>query len=370
MTYEQELDAWLGMVVARAEQSPLAHESWIRDGLEGLGALKDDLAQEPTALAHAELLWHTERFLETLSAEEGPTAFAWLNEPLRPLARYLEGQELDCNLEPLLENACLQLASRQAEPQFQQALTTLHRWSQGHANLDGLELRQLVALIVEQANQNHDHLAAMDLQTLVLTLQGFDLEDPEWGEYLSYITHQLEAWSEEFYGLADRLPAARSQTVHELLQKIYSAVEQLHELPDEAEEAELHQLVGQLVAEWNEAHHDLLADTIGHRPEEDTFLHLHNLCQLVAGWEEGTVEQAVLEAELRLQQQRFEQVSPQLAPLLERQARDLWQEAREALTSLSAQVASQGRSAYHSCESYCSALAALAQRLQAEGAAT
>lgn len=369
MTYEQELDAWLGQVVARAERSPLAHESWLQDDLEGLKALKDDLAEEPTALAHAELLWHTERFLETLSAEEGPTAFAWLNEPLRPLARYLEGEELDGNLEPLLENACLQWASRQVDPELQEALTRLHRWSQGHASLDGLELRGLVASVIEQANHNHDHLAAMDLQTLVLTLQGFDLEDPEWNEYLAYITHQLESWSDEFGRLADQLPASRSQAVGDLLEKIDAVVEQLHGHPDEAEEAELHQLVGQLVAEWNEAHHDLLAETIGRQPEDDTFLHLHNLRQLVAGWEEGSVEQARLEDELRLQQQRFEQVHLQLMPLLESQARELWQEAREALSTLSAQVASQGRTAYHSCESYCSALAALAQRLQAEGAA-
>ncbi|MGE0490901.1 MAG: hypothetical protein AB7S38_16970 [Vulcanimicrobiota bacterium] len=364
------MDAWLGQVVARAERSPLAHEGWLQENLEGLRALKDDLAEAPTALAHAELLWHTERFLETLSAEEGPTAFAWLNEPLRPLARYLEGEELDGHLEPLLENACLQLASRQVDPELRQALTNLHLWSQGHASLDGLELRSLVGQIVEQANHDHDHLAAVDLQTLVLTLQGFDLDDPEWTEYLSYITHQLESWSDEFGRLADQLPPSRSQTVNELLQKIDAVVEQLHQHPDEAEEAELHQLVGQLVGEWNEAHHDLLAETIGRQPEEDTFLHLHNLCQLVAGWEEGTVEQARLEDELRLQQQRFDQVNLRLMPLIESQAQALWQEAREALTALTAQVASHGRAAYHSCEGYCSALTALAQRLQAEGAAT
>lgn len=319
--FETTLNTWFQGFLERVSLSPVGSEGWVLDSLRALGTQKEMLARSlregglDSHGAHQALTRRANELMETVLVQEGPTAFAWLNAPLRSVERFLAGDSLAGGTADALEQAFVLVHDQGGSRSLREPLRQLMLWSQGHLSLSGLAVKGLLADCVSAARHGEGELSQQDhgLEVLLSLLQEAGVEERE--TLLDRFIEKLEQWEDELFSLEEEMAALGECTMETLTSTfesfsiLKSEVETALEA-DQADWAGLQLLLAALRQEWEAASQIVNAALLRHGQEsrEDSYAHLDTLSQAVGTFQSGQLSCVELQSEVSAHQQRWSSV--------------------------------------------------------------
>ena len=364
-----QLENWFERLCHRVESSPLGQQDWVREGLAGLEALKDEckplLEQDPWPDSLTKLYEQLSRevgvFLDQLAREEGPTSWAWFNEPWQSVRAFLEGFELREGIGDLFDRAYQKALEWEGSLGLQEQLRQLMLWSQGHVALSGLELQEALQnsaslMVAEESRAGSEQL---DLAELLARCR--QAEPEEQVEWLRQFVAGLEGLDGELAALEEQAQARPELQLD--LEWLFAYLSKLYEIA-EAETPNLDALernFEKLRQEWQKVSQVLLSARL-EEPETGQLTQALHVQGVVAAFQQGSLDYVSFLEELRGHHQRLQQVTPELMRAFQREP-ERQNQLRHLDTTLKAlaSIRSPGDPNLESlCAAYCEGLESLA----------